>query len=813
MAIVNTPLEDIFAKDLPYYFNGNDANVFFNGVFVEECTSIGWRSVINSAPVYPYNDGLFNSVMQGQYRVEGKFTVNFTSVGYIEYIIKKGSEAKLPKHISPTFNPLQYGLSQQDITIIRDEFLDYVWEIYNEYESQNAYNSFMRKYLHNNYFDMLIVFGNPGSDHSTMKTIIDAQILDVSLEVAKGMPTQLVYTFIARLEDAATDYGKSMFEIDNALSKQRTQLTDYELDELEETIKHVVREYIYVNAMVPYMLKFGRAHAGKEGSAIIGNRTDFISGNKISTIQFQPKVTDGFIPYISAPFNLSVYKINDPDIPYSQSTVYKYDAYTSATGIPIQIVGMNNNTASYVEVLTGDLEQTNPKKMILDNNDRFTKVADFVSNFDLPILNDDDGNYRFALSPEHNYISQEQYATATYYTPVYRADVDMQAQTTRTKLQQKQITIREPVFDTELLSITSISDHMTLYKCTLSDIRIVDQINLAFDIKNSKIDDYIIQMVGMAHFYILNTDTSRKYFLYGYVYDDIAYDGWYNHGICSFTGPWRRDKDYYYDRDVWNAPADVCHHKFIPMLERVKDGITVYLPQVDAGEIAYPSGSTPMSIVYLKIMQKKQPGIGQHVARDIPSHLYVQPEFDDEDTLKSIVGSYSVGIPKIVVNSTYMFNQIKGCLDVGDKNTAWDQIIANKFKQEDNLLNLIHGWALDEIKSNYKDTAEMTGGEFWATPIEAIIDRRQELRDRIPGTGSMLEWNRKYNKLRFKSQLYFPGTRIEVATLAGCPKQTISLGRDIDSDDEEHRYKGKKIQTDKYMVFTDISIVSIKTIN
>ena len=87
-------LDKLYGKELDFYYGGNDVDVFFNNVFVDECTSIGYRSVTNSAPVYAYNHEKFNAIMKGNFRVEGKFSVNFKATGYVEYILKKGRDAK-----------------------------------------------------------------------------------------------------------------------------------------------------------------------------------------------------------------------------------------------------------------------------------------------------------------------------------------------------------------------------------------------------------------------------------------------------------------------------------------------------------------------------------------------------------------------------------------------------------------------------------------------------------------------------------------------------------------------------------------------
>jgi hypothetical protein len=230
MAKLQASLEAIYKSDnLPEYYNGNNCDVFFDNIYVDECTMINYRSVINSAPTYAYNQGKFNSIAQGNFRVEGTFAVNFKATGYIEYILQQGQVQREAKTYQPLgrvspintkagirsttsnrimntqstdflnsaiFNPRASQITDAEMSDVRAKLRDLIWghlNVADELSIQSLKDAIVGKY-----FDILILIGNPNTDSYDVKNIVDAQVLDVSLQVVPDMPLQLVYTFVAR---------------------------------------------------------------------------------------------------------------------------------------------------------------------------------------------------------------------------------------------------------------------------------------------------------------------------------------------------------------------------------------------------------------------------------------------------------------------------------------------------------------------------------------------------------------------------------------------------------------------------------------
>jgi hypothetical protein len=230
MAGIQKSLETIYGSDVKEYYTGNNTDMFFNNIYVDECTSFGFRSVVNNSPTYAYNSELFNSISQGNFRVEGKFTVNFVANGYVEGIIQKGDIQRQAGTYTPLgqvsgldtgrptqstggkinlndpefintaiFDPRSTSLNEAEQEQARARLRDYIWGYLDVTES--AFIKSMRSVLAGQYFDILMMVGNPNSDNYDVKNFVDCQIIDVSMEVVKNMPLQMMYTFIARDTD------------------------------------------------------------------------------------------------------------------------------------------------------------------------------------------------------------------------------------------------------------------------------------------------------------------------------------------------------------------------------------------------------------------------------------------------------------------------------------------------------------------------------------------------------------------------------------------------------------------------------------
>lgn len=74
----------IFSSD---YFSGADVKIYFGDIWVDEITNLAFQLQENVMPIYGYNSYTFDTVARGRRQVNGMFTLNFTTVGYLNEIL------------------------------------------------------------------------------------------------------------------------------------------------------------------------------------------------------------------------------------------------------------------------------------------------------------------------------------------------------------------------------------------------------------------------------------------------------------------------------------------------------------------------------------------------------------------------------------------------------------------------------------------------------------------------------------------------------------------------------------------------------
>jgi len=326
VAGVQKSLEEIYIETEREYYTGNNVDIFFNNIYVDECTSVGFRSVINNSPAYPYNSELFNSITKGNYRVEGKFTVNFVSNGYIEHIIQKGEEAKLNGTFSPLgrlsgldtgqatsstggvmnlndpefintsiFDPRSTRLSDSERETARAKLRDYIWG-YLQVKDKAIIES-LRDILAGTYFDILIMMGNPNTDSYDVKNLVDCQILDVSMELVKNMPLQLKYTFIARDMDRPSSRPNPFDYIQNSVPSARSlnlgpfAMMNYIIDLTEKYTRANIVDYHLFNRghhsnIKDYISKLKDNEVFKYGPGDLGKNSNYNRGELNHILKF-----------------------------------------------------------------------------------------------------------------------------------------------------------------------------------------------------------------------------------------------------------------------------------------------------------------------------------------------------------------------------------------------------------------------------------------------------------------------------------------------------------------------------------------------
>ena len=77
----------ISSAELKRYYSTIDAEIYFNGEWVEDITNISWFITQNTKPLYGYNSYIFDDVAQGNRIINGNFTLAFTGPNKMEEAI------------------------------------------------------------------------------------------------------------------------------------------------------------------------------------------------------------------------------------------------------------------------------------------------------------------------------------------------------------------------------------------------------------------------------------------------------------------------------------------------------------------------------------------------------------------------------------------------------------------------------------------------------------------------------------------------------------------------------------------------------
>ena len=69
------------------YFSGIDAEIYFGDVYVDETVAINFTVQQQVLPLYGYNSYIYDDISLGSRLVQGQFTINFTSAGYMYNVL------------------------------------------------------------------------------------------------------------------------------------------------------------------------------------------------------------------------------------------------------------------------------------------------------------------------------------------------------------------------------------------------------------------------------------------------------------------------------------------------------------------------------------------------------------------------------------------------------------------------------------------------------------------------------------------------------------------------------------------------------
>ena len=177
----------ISSAELKRYYSNIDAEVYFNGEWVEDIGNINWSIQQQTLPLYGYNSYIFDDVAQGNRIISGMFTIAFTGPNKVEEAIKKSGTASSPDATGTTYED-------------EEEYLN------NNTASIQTTRTFIKMPVHYNVwaekFDIDIVCGEQEQiGGNPVHIILKDCYLTTSprqMRTKDGNPVEDVYNFIAR---------------------------------------------------------------------------------------------------------------------------------------------------------------------------------------------------------------------------------------------------------------------------------------------------------------------------------------------------------------------------------------------------------------------------------------------------------------------------------------------------------------------------------------------------------------------------------------------------------------------------------------
>ena len=79
----------ISSAQLKRYYSNIDAEIYFNGEWVEDIGTIQWTVNQQTMPIFGYNSYIYDAVAQGSRLIQGNFTLSFSKPRKIDDIIKQ----------------------------------------------------------------------------------------------------------------------------------------------------------------------------------------------------------------------------------------------------------------------------------------------------------------------------------------------------------------------------------------------------------------------------------------------------------------------------------------------------------------------------------------------------------------------------------------------------------------------------------------------------------------------------------------------------------------------------------------------------
>lgn len=212
------------------YFSGADMHIYFGDIWVDDITSLEFTLQEETLPIYGYNSYTFDALARGRRQIMGAFTMNFTSVGYLQQVMEHadainhamaaGAEAQKIdiKHFEKyRLDEILSLYGKDSFEQIAEEYEDAIWGK-EESTDETALSYANAPYFQRDNpdgFDIRINYGpvqetfknsqfytsNSQKPNLTVEVINGVHINGMQKRAAtadQGAPIQEVYTFIAQ---------------------------------------------------------------------------------------------------------------------------------------------------------------------------------------------------------------------------------------------------------------------------------------------------------------------------------------------------------------------------------------------------------------------------------------------------------------------------------------------------------------------------------------------------------------------------------------------------------------------------------------
>ncbi|PTY92882.1 hypothetical protein [Heyndrickxia sporothermodurans] len=163
------------------YFSSLDAEIYFSDYYVDEIIAIQYTVAQNNLPLFGYNSFVYDEIAVGNRIVQGQFSINFTTPGYLFNLLDMIKQDVVA------------ATNHQDVNAPAEGTAD---EVETPAEQVKPSSS----PLWNTTFDIDVMFGEESSMGGSKHVVLEGVMIgSCSLQVdTTGNPIAETYSFIAR---------------------------------------------------------------------------------------------------------------------------------------------------------------------------------------------------------------------------------------------------------------------------------------------------------------------------------------------------------------------------------------------------------------------------------------------------------------------------------------------------------------------------------------------------------------------------------------------------------------------------------------